>query len=130
MPGRPLHVVGSGLGKGLPVSVGQLAHDTARYAGDQHAGWQPDAGQDHAPRGDERPRAYSGPAEDDRPDADQRARLDVRAVHGGVMTETDPVLQHRGLARVYVQAAQILDIALGADDDVVVVGAQHGPVPD
>jgi hypothetical protein len=46
------------------------------------------------------------------------------------MAETDPVLQDHGLTGVDVQAGQILDVALLADDDLVLVGPQHGPVPD
>ena len=52
------------------------------------------------------------------------------AVDGGAVAKADPVLEHGRLARVDVQAAKVLDVAFSADHDLVVVGAQHGSVPD
>src|SRR5215472_13751006 len=51
-------------------------------------------------------------------------------MHDSSVAEADPIRQHDWLAGVDVQAAQILDIALSADHDLVVIGAQHRSVPD
>src|SRR6185437_3511808 len=47
-----------------------------------------------------------------------------------MVAETDPVGEHGWLTRIDVDAAQILDVALVADGNHVVVGAQHRAVPD
>ena len=51
-------------------------------------------------------------------------------MHDCPMPEADALLEHRGLASIDVQAAQILDVALRADDDLVVIRAQYAAVPD
>jgi hypothetical protein len=51
------------------------------------------------------------------------------SVHGRVVTDADPVGEDGGLAGVDVQAAQVLDVALGADRDLIVVGPQDSAVP-
>ena len=123
-----LRVVDGSLSEGLPVGVGELAHDPARNTRDQYPGWQPGAGQNHSPGRNQRARADSGATEHDCPDADQRAGFYMCAVHGRVVAKADPVFEHGRLTWIDVQAAQILDIALGAHDYFLVVRAQHGPV--
>jgi hypothetical protein len=54
----------------------------------------------------------------------------VCAMHGRVVAEAHPILEQGRLSRVHVQAAQILDVALGADDNLGVIGTQHRAVPD
>jgi hypothetical protein len=100
-----LRVAKGSLSEGLAVGVGELAHDPARNACDQHPSWQLRTRQHDRSGGDEGTCADSGTTEDNRPDTDQRAGFHVRTVHGGVVAKADPVFQHGWLTGIDVQAA-------------------------
>jgi len=51
-------------------------------------------------------------------------------VDGRVVAKTDPVFQGGRLTGIDMHAAQILDVALSADDYLLVVRAEYRPVPD
>jgi hypothetical protein len=46
------------------------------------------------------------------------------------MANGDARLKDDGLTGIGVKAAQVLDIAVGPDPDFLLVGAEHGPVPN
>src|ERR1039457_1670651 len=54
----------------------------------------------------------------------------MRAMDHRPMAKAGPRPEHDRLARIDVQAAQILDVALRAHHDLVVVSPQDGAVPD
>ena len=130
VPASPVYVALPGVGDPLAIGAGEFADHAARHAREQHAGRNVVAGQHDRSGRDQRAGADPGPAEHDRADADKRAFFYMRAVHGRVVTQAYPRLEPGRLARVDVQAAQILDVALLADEDLVIVGAQDGAVPD
>ena len=128
--GRAPHVAGGGVRQRRTVGVGELAHHPARHTGHEDAGREPPAGADNRACRYQRPGADACPAEHDRPDPDERAGLDVRAVHSRPVPQRDPLSQDHRLPGVHMQAALVLDIAFFADHDLVVVGPQHRAVPD
>src|SRR5712691_4290450 len=129
MPAGPVHVAAPGVLDALAIGVAQVADNTARYAREEHAGRDALARQHDRAGRDQRARAYPGAAEHDRAHADKRAFFNVGAVHGRVVTQAYPWFQPDRLAGVDVQAAQVLDVALLADEDLVIVGAQDSVVP-
>ena len=130
MPAHALHIVGGRVRERLAVSVGQFPDDPARHPGNENAGRQVGPWQYDGSGGDQRASPDTGAPEHYRANADERAGLDVRAVHGSAVPKADPFLQYGWLTRIDVQAAQVLDVALGADHDLRVIRAEHRPVPD
>src|SRR6185437_12413425 len=130
VPAGPAYVALPGALDPLAVGVAQVADDATGYACAEHAGRDDCAWQHHGAGRDQRPGADPGTAEHDRAHADQCAFFYVSAVHGRVVTQADPSLEPGRLAGVDVKAAQVLDVALRADEDLVIVGAEHGVVPD
>ncbi len=130
VPAGPVYVALPGVRDPLAIGVPEVADHATRYAREEHAGRNVGARQHDRSGRDQRAGADPGPAEHDRADADKRAFFYMSAVHGRVVTQADPRLERDRLARVDVQAAQVLDVALLADEDLVIVGAQDGAVPD
>ena len=81
MPAHALHIVGGRVRERLAVSVGQFPDDPARHPGNENAGRQVGPWQDDGSGGDQRASPDTGAPEHYRANADERAGLDVRAVH-------------------------------------------------
>jgi hypothetical protein len=50
-------------------------------------------------------------------------------MHRGAMAEADAIFKRDGLARIDMEAAQILNVDFRADHDLVGVRPEHGAVP-
>jgi len=118
------------VGEALHVRFRQFPDNSSRHASNENPCGQRRVWQDDAARCDQRSGADTRSTEDDRADPYERTGLDVRTVHGCPVAEADLVLQDRGFAGIYVHAAQVLDIALGADDNAVIVCPQDASVPN
>jgi hypothetical protein len=68
--------------------------------------------------------------EHDRLDTDQRTVADRAAVQHDLMADRDAAPNGERRAGIGVKDAQFLNVAVVADDDRLVVAAQHGAGPD
>jgi len=130
MMGSTHHVARGGTGENLPVGFSQIADDPARDAGGQHTRRHRRTGRDDRAGRDQAPGTDSGAAQNNRANANKCASLNVCAVHDGSMPDADAILERDRLAGIHMDAAQILDIALGSDHDPIGVSAQDRSVPD
>jgi hypothetical protein len=121
VPKGPLCVASCGLGNLVPVGVGEFADDPARDTSNQHACRKIRVRKHHRPCSYQSARADPRTAKNHGPDADERASLNMRAMDNGTMAEAHAIFEHCGLTCINMETAQILDIALGADHDVIVV---------
>lgn len=130
MMGSAHHVARGSAGEYLSVGFSQLADDPARDAGGQHTRRHRRTGKDDCAGRDQGAGTDSRAAQNNRANANERASADVCAVHDGPVPEADAILERDRLAPIHMDAAQILDIALGSDHDPIGVRAQYRPVPD
>jgi hypothetical protein len=128
-PGQPAVGLGVPEDRGALV-VGQVAADLAREAGDQRAGRDLGALQDHRAGGDQCARADARPVEDDGAHPDEHVVADRAAVQHGPVPHADPGADRHREARVGVDDHAVLQVRPRPDRDRRGVGAHHGAVPD
>lgn len=118
------------LGEGGPVVIGELTDDLRWNPGDQDTRWDPPAWRDYGPGRDQGARPNHRTAEHDSADPDECPGLHPGTVDHRTVAQAHPVIQNRGLSGIGVKTAQVLDIAVRADLDPLIVASQHGAVPD
>ena len=121
----PFNVVLRGKPDTFVIGVSEVSDHLAGHPGEQHARRDDGARQHDRTGRDQGTGTDYRAAKDYRADPDQGAGFDPGPVHCRVMTDADPVGELGGLAGIDMQAAQILDVASGADRDLISVGSQH-----
>src|SRR6266571_1678347 len=107
----------------------ELANNPPRRAEHQHAVWDLLAFGNQRVRPDERTAADLRAVHHHAVDADERAVADGAAVQHYLVSDADHAPELQRVARIDVQHGAVLDVAAGADGDLIIVRTDHDLEP-